>query len=641
MFNSFNFSRGSLIALASVGFGAAGPLWADAIPTETSLEQVLVTGSRLRDVAAQLPVATTVVDQPTIALRDPDTLPDLLRTLPGVQFIQAGGGAGIAQFFMRGCQPNYTLFLVDGVKVTDSNDSRGGSFDLSTVSPGEVERVEVIRGPQSAVYGADALCGVVNVITRSGTKRWETTARYGIGLDGAYQSAAELTGPLMANGGVSVRAATGDQGDVVPGATFGSSAVNGKLTFDAGTGWRIVVHGRQALDHGSSYPDQSGGPQFARQSSRDIRSSRETSFDTQGEFKLTDSATLNAAASSYDHHVVFSSPVIRGPFGSIIARTETADLKRSYGLLDVVLALPASFRATIGLDYMRENADFQGKLELFPGFKLPENYQQTRHIGGAFGELQYTGIQGVTLLASVRRDNPSVQAGQNTARAGFVYTPDANLTEFRAYWGQGFKLPGLFALGNALVGNPKLLAERSRTSEIGVARWLMDRRLRVSVAAFDNVFTNLVDFDNTFFTFFNRREVKTRGGELEMQYQFSDSWRAKGEATYVSIDPEDSNIPIRHRPKWRGSFETSWTPNAQWSLYATWLTVATNYDTSVATGPVYVGGYSRLDVNAQWHPTDQTTIGLALDNVLDHNYAESVGFLAPGAQPRISIRHRF
>lgn len=640
---------GAILALSTLGAILGAPASAADTPADTQLEQVLVTGTRLSDVAAQLPTASTVIDQQNILLRAPDTLLDLLRTLPGVQLVQPGGGAGVASFYMRGCQPNYTLFLVDGVKVTDSNDSRGGSFDLSTVSPGEISRVEVIRGPQSAVYGADALCGVVNVITKSRSDIWNTTASVTAGLRSAYDTALELSGPVLAKGGLSLRAATGDQGATVPGSSFGASAVNGKLTLDNGTGWRVVVHGRHADNHGTSYPDQSGGPQFALSPARDVRSSRATSFDAQGEFRLAAPATLNAVASSYHHQVDFASPAIltRDPervgrlVAAIPARGEKSDLKRIYGLLDVVVALPGAVRATLGADYMRERTSLDGYLEIFPGFNLPDGYRQTRHVAAAFGELQYSGPQGLTLLGSIRRDDPSTFAAQTTSRAGFAYTPDSGDTEFRAYWGQGFKLPSLWALGNALVGNSALLPEKSRTAEIGASRWLRDRRLKLSVAVFDNRFTNLIDFDNNLFQFVNRREVTSRGGELELQYQFAAAWHVKGEATYSQIDPKDSAIPIRQRPKWRGSVEAWWVPTPQWSLYATWLTVGRTFDNAVPTGGVMLGGYSRVDLNGEWQATRSLSVGLAVDNVLDKRFAEAVGFLTPGIEPRLSVRYRF
>jgi hypothetical protein len=209
-------------------------------------------------------------------------------------------------------------------------------------------------------------------------------------------------------------------------------------------------------------------------------------------------------ASNYHHEVDFASPAILTSSGAgfataIPARGEKSDLKREYGLLDIVASLPASIRATAGADYMRERTTLDGFLELFPGFTLPDGYQQSRHVTGAFGELQYSGISGLTLLGSIRHDKPSTTSAQTTGRAGFVYTPDSGDTEFRGYWGQGFKLPSLWALGNALVGNSALLPEKSRSTEVGVSRWLIERRLLVSIAAFDNRFTNLIDFDNNLF----------------------------------------------------------------------------------------------------------------------------------------------
>lgn len=635
--------------IAALSAAATQTALADATASDTTLEQVLVTGTRLSDVAAQLPAATTIIDEDTIKLRAPNTLIDLLKTVPGVQLVQPGGGAGIASFYMRGCEPNYTLFLVDGVKVTDSNDSRGGSFDLSTVSPGEIERVEVIRGPQSAVHGADALCGVFNVITKSRSEKWRTVANVSAGLDNAYDSGVELSGPLMAKGGVSLRASTGDQGSTVPGATFGTSSFNGKLTFDNDTGWRVVVHGRRADDHGRTFPDQSGGPELAVSRLQDVRKSRETSFDAEGMVKASEMATINASASHYKHEVEFASPAIvfRNPaspsgFGiAIPGRGENSELSRVYGLLDAVFQLHDDVRATIGADYMRESADLGGYLELFPGFRLPDGYQQTRHVSAAFAELQYSGFKGVTLLGSIRRDKPSTFDAHSTARAGVVYTPDEGDTEMRVYWGQGFKLPSLWTLGNALVGNADLQPEKSRSAEVGISHWMHEHRLLVGIAAFDNQMRNIIDFDNDLFQFVNRREVQSRGAELEVRYLPSEAWHFKGQVTYVQIDPKESPIPLRQRPKWRGSFEASWLPTSQWSLYATWLSVGKTYDFAIPTGGIMLGGYSRLDLNADWHPNERLSIGLAVDNVFDKRYSESVGFLTPGIQPRLSLRYAF
>src|ERR1700687_6124602 len=119
---------GALLALITSGTLAQ-------VPPET----VLVTGTRISTAPETLPSPLTVLDEAQIRAMNPITLVDLLQNLPGVQLVQPGGGAGLVSFYLRGCQPNYTLFLVDGVKVTNPDDSRGGSFDLSTISIGRSE----------------------------------------------------------------------------------------------------------------------------------------------------------------------------------------------------------------------------------------------------------------------------------------------------------------------------------------------------------------------------------------------------------------------------------------------------------------------------------------------------------------------
>ncbi len=607
-------------------------------PTKDSwLEPVFVSGSRIAEPQPLIASAVSVIDQTTIEDRKPVSLTDLLRTLPGVQITQPGGGAGIASLYVRGCAPNYTLFLVDGVKVTDSNDSRGGSFDLSTVSPDEIERVEVIRGPQSAIYGADALCGVVNIITKSRSDHWQTTLGGEAGRARLYDGLAELSGPVLERGGLSLSAGTGDQGDSVDGATFGTAHVNAKLTLDRGTDWSLALHGRHAEDHGSSYPDQSGGPEFAASPARDVRTSKETSFDAQGHWSPAEAWTLNALASSYQHEVHFASP---GVAPAIPPRGEDSDLKRQYAEFNAAVSLPANVKLSAGADYLHEETQLDGYL--FFGINLPDSYQQTRNVVGTFGEVEYTGLRGLTLLGSVRRDDPRTFDATTTSSVGARYTlPDGD-TSLRANWGEGYKLPSLWALGNALVGNPALLPERSRTSEVGITRFFDAHRLKLDLALFDNLFHNEIDFDNNTFKFVNRSEVSGRGGEIEATYEASAVWRVRAEATYVQVDPKDSGIPIRQRPKWRGSFELTARPAADWTLSATVLSVAPTFDTTVISPPsLYLGGYTRLDVNAGWQTTQQLRLYLAVDNVLDHRIEEAYGFLESGITPRAGFRYRF
>jgi outer membrane cobalamin receptor len=624
---------------------------------ESPVETVLVTGTRVTAGPDTMPSPTTILTQDELGTTNPVSVPEFLRIVPGVQLTQPGGGAGIVSFYLRGCQPNYTLFLVDGVKVTDPNDSRGGSFDLSTLSVNEIERVEIIRGPQSSIYGADALCGVVNVITRHRYDAWQAQASGEIGAHNWYDVALGAGGPVMEKGSLVLHAGNMDQGSLVDGATFGLSTFDGKLTLDQGSGWRVIAHGRYATSHGTTFPDQSGGPEYAATPDRDRRSTNDSQADLQGLFNLPADWTLNTTASNYHHQADFASPnVYRVPPPpppgfeppGIPARGELDDLLRQYVSAYAVGHIVPNLQATAGLDYTYERGSTDGYLVIpFLG-TLPTSYALKRADVGMFAELQYVPVTGLTLSGSTRRDDWREFGSHSTSSLGFVFTPDQGVTEIRFNWGQGFKLPSLWALGNALVGNPKLLPEESRTTELGISRRFMDR-LKLSITAFDNQFYNEVDFENATFKFENVAEVKARGGEFEFQWDIDPALALSGNATYVAIDPGESNVTIRQRPKWLGNLQATWRPMEHWSLQGTVRSLGPQLDVAVPAqdppanpaGIVTLGAYTVVNVSAVWDATSKLRITFAVDNLLDKHYSELYGFPEPGIQPRLGAQYRF
>ena len=134
-------------------------------PADASTE-IVVTGSRVATPPDDLAANVTVLSREDFDVEKPRQLADILRRVAGVHLDQVGGRGGTGSLYLRGADPNYTLVLVDGVRVNDPTNARGGSFDFSTFDVADVERVEIARGPYSAVYGGDALAGVVNIVTR-------------------------------------------------------------------------------------------------------------------------------------------------------------------------------------------------------------------------------------------------------------------------------------------------------------------------------------------------------------------------------------------------------------------------------------------------------------------------------------------
>ncbi|MEZ4546331.1 MAG: TonB-dependent receptor plug domain-containing protein [Thermodesulfobacteriota bacterium] len=133
-----------------------------------SLEPVVVTGTLNPASLSQTPASVTVITREQIEERNPSSVAEILQQVPGLYVDQPASRGGVTSVYIRGGDPNFTLVLIDGVKVNDPTNNRGGSFDFSTLSPDNIERIEIVRDPMSSLYGSDALSGVINIVTKKG-----------------------------------------------------------------------------------------------------------------------------------------------------------------------------------------------------------------------------------------------------------------------------------------------------------------------------------------------------------------------------------------------------------------------------------------------------------------------------------------
>src|SRR5258708_1364578 len=141
---------------------------------ETQLQSIVVTATGIPTPELQIASSVTVVTAEDIAARQIRTLPDLLKEVPGLNVVQSGGPGGQTSVFMRGTNSNHTKVLIDGIDVGDPS-SPNASFDFGQLLTQDIQKVEVLRGPQSGLYGSDAIGGVINVITKSRTGPPHTT----------------------------------------------------------------------------------------------------------------------------------------------------------------------------------------------------------------------------------------------------------------------------------------------------------------------------------------------------------------------------------------------------------------------------------------------------------------------------------
>ena len=222
-------------------------------------------------------------------------------------------------------------------------------------------------------------------------------------------------------------------------------------------------------------------------------------------------------------------------------------------------------------------------------------------------------------------------SGETTGKVGAVYALANGTTRLRANWGTGFKLPSFFALGSPLVGEPNLRPETSSSLDAGLAQLLLAGAAEVSVTLFDNTYEDLIDFDPDTFRNVNRDEVTTRGVELAGSWSVSPDLRLRAHATYADIEVKDSDRELLQRPDWRGGAALRWAPAKDWLLDLDWLYVGNVLDSSIPTGSLELDAWSRVDLRLGWLATPRLRVALAVDNLLDGDYEEAVGFPAAGS----------
>ncbi|MCH9020533.1 MAG: TonB-dependent receptor, partial [Proteobacteria bacterium] len=297
-----------LFGLATVPTFPAYGVWAQT-QAVTVAEPVVVTASRIPEGPAETSGSVTVITREQIEARIPVSTIELLRQVPGVHIDRPGGRGGVSSVFLRGSDPNFTLVLLDGVRVNDPTNSRGGSFDFTTLDPGSIERIEVIRGPFSAVYGSDAIGGVINIITRDGAPEMRATAQLSGGRFGYRRGWAELRGPV-ASGDFALSAAYVDNGEPVEGSAFTGKTVNGNIALAPSDTTVLRLTSRFADSLAKSFPDDSGGPSFAVLRGLDKRDSRELTVGVRLSHQPRDGQEYVVETSYYDRAQDFVSPGI-------------------------------------------------------------------------------------------------------------------------------------------------------------------------------------------------------------------------------------------------------------------------------------------------------------------------------------------
>lgn len=590
------------------------------------LDEVVVTAGRIPVRLDEATTSVSVVTAEILERRQQIFVLDALAAMPGVSITQNGSFGGQAGVRIRGAQSEQTTFLVDGVTVNDTT-SPGGGFNIAFLDSADIERVEVLRGPQGTLWGSDAIGGVVNIVSK--------TVQPGI-----------VTRAFVEGGSFATRRG-------------GGSVAAG---FD-----RVDVRlGASAIDtDGISKAEKRDG-------NRESDPYRNVSFVGRAGWNLAEGARLEAFGRYSNSRTAFDS------FGSLTGVTDGNESSTSVegsfgirGLLDLLggrlknevllsqydISRRNFTRGAISFDVegRRRAAKYQGTLTVTDRITVAAGAEREKSstnatgpnrsttINGLFALAQVTPVDRVVLNAGIRRDDHSRFGTHTTPRLGASFTPVEALT-LRGSWGKGFKAPSIYQLYNffapATAANPNLKPETATGWDAGTVLRLLDGSARLEATYFRLKTENLLQFSAGTYT--NIAQARSRGVEFAAAWDVTETVSLTANYTHTDAVNALTGGRLVRVPRHTGFLEIDWQ-----ATEALGFTLSERYEgertdsVRPANPRGRIGGWARTDLAARYDIASWAQLYLRAENLFDKKYQEIFGYGTPGRSVFGGVRVKF
>jgi len=609
---------------------------------------VVVTGTRLPASATGLAQNVTVIDQKEIQQTNPARIEDILARVTGAYVDSAGQAGGFASLYMRGAENSHLLILLDGVKLNDPTTTRGSAYDLSSIDINQIDRIEVLRGPASAVYGGEALAGVVHIIT----KRAAQTGLSGSGYVAAGGDHHRRIGASVGFGQEALRAqiSAGSSQDGSSGSDDGKlrlDSVSGSVRVMPGAGLDGELFASHVKRKSEAFPDDSGGARLAVNRQKTLRDSTDQAFGAKlgwGDVRVVRVAGSVTVFDRNEHaDNAFVDGGVRFPVPPFVSDT---NMKRTNAVVTATHDYGDRASIVAGVEHQIEDGDLTSVGDFF-GAGSPQTltFALKRKTNAVFAEGRIKVGSGVALQIGARHDKVEGIPAVNTPHLGVVWDLPNGATTLKASYGKGFKPPSFFALGFPIGANPTLRPERSENGELTATHKLDNAGSTVGVSVYQIKYRDLVDF----LPFdpvtqgplnINRGTIVVKGIEPELKWRAADRVSLQLGATLLNIDVRDGLQPLRNRPETKAAASVVVDISARESVFVGMNHTGKFLDRSNPTGDIDMPAYTVVD--AGWGMTyGALRVKLSIDNLFDKHYEQFVGFPAQGRRLRAELRGTF
>ncbi len=659
-----------LVLLALAPFA---PAWAQT----ASIPETVVTATRIPTPQERLPAATTVIDRQTIEERGYVTLADALVSVPGFNIVPSGGMGQVTSGFMRGTNSNHVLVLRDGVPMNDASHP-SGAFNFGNTLLGDIERIEVVRGPVSAIYGTSAIGGVINLITRRAP------------ADRQAQPYGELAGGTnyTARGVAGVAGTIGNTDYGVTGqslSTRGSNAVAPRFYNNQGErdGFRsAVITARGGVNIGETAPANVLG--MTRLDGLVITRENRLGQD----YAPRDDPNYSGDDRNWMGFLRSATELFGGDWTTGFTLSASQDRRRYTNWpdgndIETTDEYYRGRRERITFDNMLHlpDAGFISNSNLVFGFGTENEAARSRtNSDGAYGpysasldktqqnSFAYIGTQHrlwerLDITTALRQDAPEGFDGATTWRLGGVLALPEIASRLRASGGTAYRAPALeerygsSSSGDGpFRGNPDLRPERSTSWEAGIETDIADG-LTLSALYFESKIRDLIKYKYLSpgpSTLENIDRAHIQGGEFGVNWRLSDSFSTRAAWTVQEARDEAKDTPLKRRPRNSASLspriapKVDWVdvPNARLIIAPDFIYVGRQWDTVYPNEGGYgSNGYNDggfvFNMTASLPITQQITAFVEARNLGNRRYEPANGFVIPGRSAILGLRGVF
>lgn len=599
------------------------------------LGEVVVTGSYTEMQAKESGSTIEVIQGENLEKQGIATLTKAIEGLKGVD-IASNGITGKKSIFIRGFESKYAVVMIDGVRVYDPS-TGGRDFDINGLDLNNVDKIEVLKGVQSSIYGADAVAGVINIITKKGSDDNEYTYTSEFGSHDSFRESASARGiynklsysfgaSRFDTDGISSAVKT-NENNVSENDGYSSNLFSGRLDYDFTDNISVGINAR----YSRSRQDHDDGA-YNDDTNKVIKSNK-------GMFSLYFDQQVNDL---WRHNIKFSS------ISSVRQYYDGSDEGESYSA------------------YMRKSL-FKGRNESLSwnnNFYLSDiqtvnvgyQYDKERFFNGQRGTTFNRGYYLENKLAlldnhffntiSLRADDHSRFGTHRTFKTDFSYLFDSG-TRLKANWGTGFKAPSLYQLYDSSNGNQNLKPEEVKGFEFGVEQELLDNKIKTGITYFHNKIKNKIDWVNTGPGWSGEYQTisgitTNKGVEAFIDYSFNENLDLNLSYTYLDASISTTSKPVTRRARNHYGFLLNYRFLEKGNVSFAVNRYLARYEEDGYKGPSYsLKNYTKADLSAAYDITDYLNVFARIENLFDEKYTLARGYSTEGRSLNTGIKLKF